>query len=143
MHVKRTLQRVLSRTASLRLQLLALIFLLGYMASFAHDVSVGHRLCEAHGEWVHDSAAVHEHGPDTTREDGTPQFRSSPLPARDLHEHCALVLVSRGARWLAASPPPAIAGPLLDRPSDDPSYVPPARAVRDLATPSRGPPAIA
>ena len=141
--MKRFLQRLLRRTSGLRLHALAALFFLGYFASFAHDVSVRHTLCVEHGEWVDDASSTAEVGSAPASEDGSPQIRSVPRAAQDPHEHCAIVLVTRGARWLAANAPTAIHAPVLDRPCDE---VVCARAVSEVwirSTPARGPPASA
>ena len=138
--VSRFLKRTLRRTSSLRLQLLAILFLLGYVASFAHDVTIRHSLCVEHGEWEHDTSVAHGgelgHAPD----DGTPKWRSLPRTTEEPHEHCAIVTITRQLRWLAPEAPLATCEPVLVGVHDDVAYATPAREVCNRSAPARGPP---
>ncbi len=138
--VIRFLKRALRRTSSLRLQLLALLFLLGYVASFTHDVTVHHSLCAEHGEWEHDPVAVQDAGPAHASEDGGPMLRSLPRTTEEPHGHCAIVAITRQVRWLAPEGPLVISGPGLAGLCDVVAYATPAREVCNRSAPARGPP---
>ncbi len=138
--VNRFLQRALRRTSSLRLQLLAILFLLGYVASFAHDVTVRHSLCIEHGEWEHDPVAVQESGLAHASDDGTPRIRSLPRTTEEPHGHCAIVTITRQLRWLAPETPLAISGAVLAGLHDVVAYATPVREVCNRSAPARGPP---
>ena len=138
--MNRFFQLALRRTSGFRIHALVALFLFGYLASFSHDVSVRHTICEAHGDWMHDAAATSEADAALDPSDGTPQLRSMPLHADDLHEHCGLVVVSRSARGPAPSSPLVICAPLIDSVHLLVHYATPARKVLDRSTPARGPP---
>ncbi|MCE9595610.1 MAG: hypothetical protein K8S98_15590 [Planctomycetes bacterium] len=140
--MNRSFQRVRRGSASLRLLALALLFVSGYFASFAHDVTVSHTLCAAHGEWVHDADAstVHEHA--ASSDDAAPRVRSAPGTSEGAHEHCGIVLVSRGERLLAPDALFGVAAPVLESPCSEVAYATPVREARIRSTPARGPPTV-
>lgn len=138
--MNRYIQRVLRRTTSLRIQALAALFLLGYVASFAHDVSVRHTLCADHGEWMHDATAEHASVSTHAVDDGTPRIRSTPQETESAHEHCCIVIATRGGRWLAPNAPIAISAPVFVGLCDVVAGATTVPLVCSWSPPARGPP---
>ena len=113
------------------------------MASFVHDATVRHSLCVAHGEWVHEAEPSHQVATAHAHDSAVPQLRPVPQGPEESHEHCAVVNVTRGTRWLQPSTPFAISRPALDVVRELAPEAAPVREVRIRATPARGPPSCA
>lgn len=138
--VNRSSQRVGRRRPSLRVYAIITLFFWGFAASFAHDVTVRHSLCAAHGEWVDHATTAHEVGCTRGPKDGLPHVDAAPAQSADTDDHCAIVIVERGLRWLVPTAPLVISAPLFDAILAVVVDDGPAREVRIHSTSARGPP---
>lgn len=124
----------------MRIHALAALFLFGYVASFAHDVSVPHSICAEHGESIHGTSTAISVETALISDAGEPQVRSDPEPSEDPHEHCCLVVVSRNAGGPGLSSSLSISAPLPALVHVVVAYATPVREILIRSTPARGPP---
>ncbi len=83
--------------------MLAALFLIGYLASFFHEVTVRHTLCVEHGEWVHEAEAVDAAELTASDFDSAPHVQATQRSSVAPHDHCSIVVASRESRGVAPS----------------------------------------
>jgi hypothetical protein len=140
--MKRSVQRLGSRSALGLTRVLVALFLIGYLASFFHEVTVRHTLCAEHGEWIHETATLDQTEVCERDLGSAPHVRSTQKSSVAPHDHCSIVVASRESR--SAAPTGAIALPNFARALGVVAHEPGALPQDERVSTSfaRGPPSI-
>lgn len=125
---------------------IAVVYLMGFISTFAHDLEEQHVVCPEHGHEIHLSHDGHEHEVEVEEEDDIAKFEAVPSGEHSDHDHCEFTVVTNSPRVLVEAP--TLSHPVIGDHQTNPGFVPsapirgPTQAIYSYA-PKTSPPAIA
>jgi len=123
----------------------AVVYLFGFVSTFAHDLEEQHVVCPEHGHQIHLSHDGHDDDVEVEESDFA-QLEAVPSGSHSDHDHCEFTLITNSPRMLADAP--TLSHPVIGDHQTNPGFLPsapirgPTQTIYSYA-PKTSPPAIA